>query len=89
METGIPLRERWNPHALGLGDSREARKIRVALGIFKQLEAESKTRLVEEREFLSALRNIGFDPATREVLDFLRNVGQIYEVRPFQYRSIV
>ena len=89
MEKGIPVREERNFHLLTSSDSREARKIRAALGIFKQLEAESKMRLVEEREFLSALRNIGFDPATREVLDFLRHAGQVYEVRPFEYRSIV
>jgi DNA replicative helicase MCM subunit Mcm2 (Cdc46/Mcm family) len=90
LERESRITEKRTSYSLASSDSREAKKIRAALGIFKQLEDESQSQLVDEREFLNALKNVGLDDrATREAFDVLRNAGQIYEVRPSQYRSIL
>ena len=68
----------------------EMKRIHVALGIFKQIESQSKLQLVDEKEFLDALKKIGFDErAAKEILDVLHNAGQVYEVKPSQFRSIL
>ena len=70
--------------------SREAKRVLVAFGIFRQLERKSKRRLVSEENFLSALREVGFDfSVSKEILIMLRHAGKIYEPEPLQFRSIL
>lgn len=69
--------------------SAEMKRIHLALRIFKQLESLSERQLVDENEFLDALRKVGLDDRDAQaILDVLHNAGQVYEVKPLQYRSI-
>jgi hypothetical protein len=89
LERENRITEQWTSYSFASSDSREAKKIRAALGIFKQLEGQSQSQLVGETEFLNALKNVGLDDrATREVFDILRNAGQVYEAQPSRYRRI-
>lgn len=76
--------------SLPLHSSAEIKRIHQALEVFKQLESQSRLQLVDEKQFLDALNETGSDDRTaREILDILHNAGQVYEIKPHQYRIIL